>query len=440
MKHPEWLIQQLDQWQRDGVVSEESASKLRTWAERELKSDSGGSKAAQVLVGGLGALMVGAGPLAIIAHNWDMIPRGARLAGSFALMALAQLFLAWTLKRGKRAAGWVKEVAAMLVVLTVGGCLAMVSQIYSLGGSWTTLLLVWVIIVSPVLWVTFSYSAALFHLVASATWALAEGADFVGRGDSWWFLVLLALFLPWWPGWKLSRKVLPSGMRWAVTLAVLAGFLAMTFDSAALHDSEASAWWGAMLVACVLLLFPLNEAGSREGLMRKPQVFVGGWMLLGLAFTHGISIGEYATVSKSIAAALSQLWCQLLLAVAVGFAVMAVRARRWGVLAVATLALTPVLAAVADGDSDALSWLFTAHLFLIGVALIGAEFVGRPGAPRLGAMIIAIIILMRMADSELPLLLKAVLFILIGIGFIVFNVMWGRGAKALAQQATEVQS
>jgi len=440
MKHPEWLIKQLDQWQRDGVVPGDSASRLRTWAENQLKGDPGGSKAAQVIVGGLGALMVGAGVLAIIAHNWDMIPRGARLMGAFALMALAQGFLAWVLNRGEAASGWVKEVAAILVVLTVGGCLAMVSQIYQMGGHWTTLLLVWVVIVSPVLWVTSSTGVALFHLAASATWVWGEVDSSSGRGGVWWFLVLLVLFFPYWPGWKFSRKVLSSGMRWAVTLSVLSGFLAITFDSASAHGSDASGWWGAMLVACVLLLFPLGEEGSREGLMRKPQVFVGGWMLLGLAFTHGVSIGRYATVSKSIGDALSQPWILLLLAVAVVFAVLAVRVKRWGVLAVATLVLTPLLAAVADGDSDVLSWLFTAHLFAIGAALIGAEFAGRPGAPRLGAMIIALIILMRMADSELPLLLKAVLFIVIGVGFIVFNVMWGRRARAMAKIKAEAKS
>jgi len=440
MKHPEWLIKQLEQWQSEGVVSEDSAANLRRWAEDQLKGDPGGSKAAQVIVGGLGALMVGAGVLAIIAHNWDMIPRGARLMGAFALMALAQGFLAWVLKKGGAASSWVKEVAAVLVVLTVGGCLAMVSQIYQLGGHWTTLLLVWVVIVSPVLWVTCSTGVALFHLAASAIWAWGAVDSTSPQGGTWWFLVLLALFVPYWPGWKFLRKTLSSGMRWAVTFSVLAGFLAMTFDSAAAHGGDVTGWWGAMLVACVLLLFPLDEKGSYEGLTRKPQVFVGGWLLLGLAFTHGISIGEYATVSKSIGQALSQPWNLILLAVVVVFAVLAVRAKRWGVLAVATLAVTPLLAALANGDSDVLSWLFTAHLFAIGAALIGAEFLGRPGAPRLGAIIIALIILMRMADSELPLLLKSVLFIVIGVGFIVFNVMWGRRARASAKIRTETKS
>ncbi len=440
MKHPEWLINQLEQWQSEGLVSEDTAAKLRCWAGDQLKKDTGGSKVAQVIVGGLGALMIGSGVLAIIAHNWDMIPRGARLAGAFALMALAQLFLAWVLKRGETVNGWVREVAGIMVVLTVGGCLAMVSQIYQLGGHWTTLLLVWVVIVSPVLWVTCSTGVALFHLAASAAWAWGAVDAFSGQGDAWWFLALLALFIPYWPGWRLSRKTLSAGMRWALTLSVLTGFLAMTFDSASAHGGDVTGWWGAMLVACVLLLFPLDEKASFEGLMRKPQVVVGGWLLLGLAFTHGISIGEYATVSRSLGQALSQPWNLLLLAVVVAFAVVAARARRWGVLAVATLVVSPLLATVAKGDSDALSWLFTAHLFAIGSALIGAEFLGRPGAPRLGAMIIALIILMRMADSELPLLVKALLFIVIGVGFIAFNLMWGRRTRVNAKTQTETKS
>lgn len=435
MKHHEWLIRQLDALKREGVLADDAAERVRAWAlEKRSSEESGGSKLAQVVVGGLGALMVGAGLLAIIAHNWDMIPRGMRLAGAFAVMALAQGFLGWTLKRGELATAWVKEVAAMLVMLTSGGCLALVSQIYNLGGDWPDFLLAWVVLNVPVIWASLSHGVVLFHLTATAIWALAQGFESSISGRAWYYLPLFASLLPYWPGLRLARRDLPTGMRWAVTLSALAGLMAVSMD-AANHDANITqVWWLSGLVATVLLLFPLSHEAAHEGLTRKPQVLVGGWMLFGLAFAHSNTARLLGRVTESLGAASALPWFWVLAAVTVVFAVLALRAQRWGVLAIASLVLTPLLVVLTGGDSDVLSWMFTGHLFLIGVALIGAEFVGRPGAPRLGAMIIALLILMRMADSELPLLLKSVLFMIIGIGFIAFNIVWSKRRRALKQK------
>lgn len=432
MKHHEWLIRQLDAWKREGLLADDAAERLRAWAlEKRVTDEGGGSKLAQIVVGGLGALMIGAGLLAIIAHNWDMLPRGVRLAGAFALMGGAQAFLASVLKRGESASAWVRETAAMLVMLTSGGCLALVSQIYNLGGDWPDFLLAWVLLNVPVIWASLSHGVVLFHLTASAIWAVAQAVDGLGTGKAWLYLLLVAALLPYWPGWKFSRSVLPMGMRWAMTLSALAGLMAISVDFSSFERSPMEVWWMCGLIATLLLLFPVSGEAAREGLWRKPQVLVGGWMLFGLAFTHSNTARLLGRVVESLGAACALPWFWVLAAACVAFALMAVRAGRWGVLAVASLVLTPFLAGLTGGDSNVLSWMFTAHLFLIGVALIGAEFLGRPGAPRLGAMIIALLILMRMADSELPLLLKALLFMVIGAGFIAFNITWSKHRKAL---------
>ena len=66
------------------------------------------------------------------------------------------------------------------------------------------------------------------------------------------------------------------------------------------------------------------------------------------------------------------------------------------------------------------------HLLLIGVLLIGLDFTGRRGSPRLGATLICALIIARMFESELSLLVKGLVFIVVGIAFLAFNILMSR--------------
>ena len=60
-------------------------------------------------------------------------------------------------------------------------------------------------------------------------------------------------------------------------------------------------------------------------------------------------------------------------------------------------------------------------LLATAVALIALEFLGMQGAARIGAALITILVILRMADADLSLLVKGVAFIVIGCGFLAFN-------------------
>ena len=83
-----------------------------------------------------------------------------------------------------------------------------------------------------------------------------------------------------------------------------------------------------------------------------------------------------------------------------------------------------------------LSWLATLHLAVIGITLIVLEFAGKKGAPRLGALLLSVLIIARMADSHFSLLAKGVAFIGVGVAFLAFNILMSRLLKQ--KQATLV--
>jgi Predicted membrane protein (DUF2157) len=431
MSHYRWLIDQIPEWEKSGLLPPDVAARMRAFAEGKSQTDGkGDSRVAQIAMGSLGALLVGAGVLALIAHNWDRVPRGVRITGSFVLMAMAQGLVAWVIHQGTGAPRWIKEAGGLFLVLAAGGCLALVSQIYNMGGDWPDFVFVWLLLAMPVMWVLGAHSCALFHLVCITVWTAS-------RMDGWalrpWhdspllYPILLAATLIYWPGVERPRPVLPNGVRAIATLSALVGFCALADYAVRLRGGGSAGMWLFMLTFANVAMLPLSRVGIEERTARKPQVVLGGLGLLGMGFFYSTEWGA-RELGRKLQESANTPWCWVLIALFVIFAVVALFQRRWAVVAIGTLALVPLLSLAMmklDAKPD-LSWAFTIHLFLIGLVMILAEFFGSKGSPRFGALLITLLILVRMADSELPLMTKAIVFIVMGVAFIGFNIGWSR--------------
>lgn len=436
MSHYRWLIEQIPEWEKSGLLPSEVAGRLRAFAGEREKTETDGkgeSKVAQIVMGVLGALLVGAGLLALIAHNWDRVPRGVRITGSFAIMALAQGLVAWVIHKGTAAPRWIKEAAGLFVVLAAGGCLALVSQIYNMGGDWPDFLFVWLLLVMPVMWALRVHSCALFHLVCITVWTASRMDGWVlhpWHDSPWLYPVLLAAALPYWPGLERPRPALPNAVRWAAAVSALVGFCALASYSIRQEKGDGEQWLFMLTFANVAML-PLSRAGVDERASRKPQVILGGLGLLVMGFMCSTEWGARAMVTDLDEAA-STTWTWVLVGLLVAFAVVAMLRRRWAVVAIGSLSLVPLLSLAAHqfNAKPDLSWPFTIHLFLIGLVMVLAEFFGAKGAPRFGALLITVLIIVRMSDSELSLITKSVVFIVTGLAFIGFNIGWSRWKKA----------
>jgi hypothetical protein len=116
--------------------------------------------------------------------------------------------------------------------------------------------------------------------------------------------------------------------------------------------------------------------------------------------------------------------------VLVGFSLHACARRRWAVLAIASVALLPLISVpfvgLGETGSSLLSWLATLHLAVIGITLIILDFIGKRGASRLGALLLSVLIIARMSDSHFSLLAKGLAFIAVGVAFLAFNFFMSR--------------
>lgn len=425
--HHRWLHDQLPQWERDSLVTAETAATLR---QRHPVDDSQPG-VAQLIMGALGAMLIGAGLIAVIGYNWDDFTRPVRLLFAFLPLLGSQIFSFIVLRKGDSAVAWVRETAAMLQTMATGACIALVSQIYNLGGQWPDFLYAWFLLSLPLVWLMRSTSVAIFYLIAIAEWSIHQ----CDVGKVWhhspliYPLLLLGLF-PFWPGLRLD-KPLSVTLRWIMALSAVFGLGAAAYFATQQHFDRS---WGheeaffalGAFTAAAMALFPLSPNALAAPSRHKPQIVLGFLYLLVFGITNTF-LSSGAEIVKGYAAAAKMPWAWVLIAIAAVFAFHALRTHRWAVLAVSSITLVPLVGFVFGAKaSSAIPWLMTLHLLVLGITLIVLEFSGRRGAPRLGAALLSILLIARMCESDLSLLAKGLAFIVIGVAFLAFNIFMGR--------------
>lgn len=163
------LLKDIPELVKADVISEETGLKIATYY--ELKKQSAPNNLVVVL-GVLGALLVGSGIVLIVAHNWDELSRFVKTILSFLPLVLAQLICAYTLLKQKDNRVW-RECSSVLLFFTIGVCISLISQIYQIGGSMSGFLLTWMLLALPLVYLLSSSTVALL-CIAGFTWYACE--------------------------------------------------------------------------------------------------------------------------------------------------------------------------------------------------------------------------------------------------------------------------
>jgi uncharacterized membrane protein len=184
----------IDRWLEKGLIHESQRRAILA----ELESQSGGFGLGGVLAV-LGALLLGAAVITLIAANWDAIPRLGRVGIVIALIWLGYLGGAWRERAGDAI---FSQVFYLVAGAAFGGGIALVGQMYHLSGDTSDAALVWAlgVIIAAALLRSFSLSALAGGVGLLYLWtAVSE--------QSWhsthyiWVAPLMALVLgtiSWW--------------------------------------------------------------------------------------------------------------------------------------------------------------------------------------------------------------------------------------------------
>jgi len=124
----QWLYGELPSLVSQGVLTPDSGDRLRAHygpAEPERPA-----RLAVIIFGVLGALLIGAGVILVLAHNWEDLSRPVRAVLSFLPLVLAQGFGVWTVARRPQSLAWREGVGAMLFLM-IGASISLVAQTYN---------------------------------------------------------------------------------------------------------------------------------------------------------------------------------------------------------------------------------------------------------------------------------------------------------------------
>ncbi|NJM55816.1 MAG: DUF2157 domain-containing protein [Verrucomicrobiae bacterium] len=147
-----------------------------------------------VILGAIGAVLVGAGVILLLAANWADIPRGVKLASALALLVGAH-FAGWWLSRGGNHPVVAQAMHLIGSILFLAN-IALIGQVYHLSSRPANAILLWLVGIAGLPWLLRSRAQQVLTLFAFGLWfgmALPEARGWVPANDDRQLFVVYAL-------------------------------------------------------------------------------------------------------------------------------------------------------------------------------------------------------------------------------------------------------
>ena len=176
-----------------GLITAEQAERIRAeYTGSGVPEDRKGQRMTAVL-GTVGAALIGLGLVLLVAHNWDGLPRGVRALLAVLPVLAGQAIVAFGLWRRPGRTAWT-EGGSVFLAAAVGACLAIIAQLFHLGGALHDFVLLWSVLILGLCYVPGSAVVGL-GVLGLITWQ----AVLVRMEDDtlpWAWALLLMAFLP----------------------------------------------------------------------------------------------------------------------------------------------------------------------------------------------------------------------------------------------------
>ncbi len=424
-KAVQWLYRELPDLVKKGILPQEAADKLRSHYGEIKSADK--KWFVLILCGVLGALLIGLGIILLFGHNWEELSRPVRAVLSLLLLVIGQALALWVLLKRPTSHAF-KEGTAIFLSLMVGASIALISQTYNIPGDTADFILSWMLLIVPLVYLMEATIPAAIYVAGITSWA---GHFWDSPLQAVLFWPLLAVIVPHFI-WSLRQE------KYTIRAAILALVIAISACFGA-GFSLGRTWSGSWIViysSIIALFYLLGEWEFKKVSTnwQRPFRILGGlgvfimMFLLTFRFPWESVAGRYhyAENEASFWTALPDYFLTLLL---VGAALLMFfeYAKRKDLMK-ALFGALPLLALVGyafGGTSVAFSMLlFNVYLFIVSVTrlMIGIRN-NNLGVINTGMFMLAALILARFFDSEINFVIKGLVFISIGIGFLVTNVV-----------------
>ncbi len=422
-KHLGWLYDELDGLIEEGVITEETARRLRAHY-GELPAGRW-QYAALAISGVLGALLVAAGIVLLLAHNWQGLPRPLRVGVALAPLLVAQALCGWVLLRRRGSVAW-REGSGTALCAGVFLAVSLIGQTYQIPGDPADLLLTCSLLVIAGVYLLDSFVVALLYVVAITFWAgLARHVP--GHAPGFWPLAALVAPYLWRRGRREHYGAPTAFLFWGTAVCATFG-LGLAFDHA----------FGGVWIVAYSAMFALMHLGGRrrapegESFWRAPFKTAGalgiGVVSLILTFEAPWQDVWQARVAGPFAwpAAVDCAVTGLLLVGVVLLLTPALTRRTGGALyGAAPLLAVCALAAIALCDAyGAVMVAYNIYLFALGIGTLARGLRDERIATANGGLgLLVMLIVARFFDAEVSFTVRGVAFTAVGIGFLIANLL-----------------
>ena len=423
-----WLYRELAELVGQGVIQSQVAERIRQhYGETEMAGRAA-KRWAIVLFSILGAVLIGGGIILLFAHNWRELSRPMRAAISVAPLAITAALGAWLLWTERDSTAW-REGVATAQTLAIGSSIAMVSQTYNLGGRFDEYMLTWALLALPIAYLLRATLPMLLYLVGIVVWT---GSVTNPAWSGLWYFPLLGAALPyvWWTGRANRYHPRPMLLWWVLAITVCIG---VGFSADKVYGKLVP--WPVLFGGLfgVSYLIGVRWWGEASAAWQRPLQPVGALAAVGLALVLSFGNEGSHTIWNYHWKDVHFLRVGLQLAVAAIFPIAAMalwagswRRQAWSEVLLGSVSVLTAIGWIAMmGEVEVISAvLFNLYLFVLGIGTLVIGFRNRRlGTVNAGMAVLAAVILCRFFDGDLNFLLRGTAFIVIGIGFLMTNLM-----------------
>ncbi len=424
-KMVQWLYQQLPELVSKGVLSQASADGLRAHYGDAKGMDK--KWLVIMLCSVMGALLIGLGVILLFAHNWEDLSRPVRAVFSLLPLMVGQALAMWVILK-KPSSQAFKESSAIFLSLMVGSSMALIGQTYNIPGDTPAFLLTWMLLIVPLVYFLEATIPAVIYVVGISAWA---GHFWDDPLQAVLFWPLLGVVVPYFI-WSLRQE--KYTLRAAV-LALAMGVGVLVGAGFTLGRTLPGSW--IFVYSSLITIFYLLGVWEFQGVStnwQRPFRVLGGIGVFIMMFTL-TQRDAWESMAKRYSFAPHDMlsWASvpdhvltfMLVSGALLLFIEYVKRQDWMRASFGALPLCALIGYAMAGTSTVWPMLmFNVYVFFVSVfRLMAGMRTNNLGVINTGMFMLAALVLARFFDSDINFVIKGLVFIFIGIGFLVTNVV-----------------
>lgn len=422
-----WLYQELPRLIENGVLSQESAQKLQDYyGEVNPRSK---MQLALTIFAVVGAACIGLGIILLFAYNWDHLSKGGRTVLALAPLVISNLLCIWAVFKDKTSAS-IREGLSVFNMLSVGAAISLISQIYHMPGDIDSLLLVWMLLSMPLMYLMSSSLVAILYMAGITTWAAMSQ---IAGGHALLFWPLVACVFPLYLK-HLSKDRYSSISAWLSTAICICFSVAIGISL----EKVLPGLWVVVYSAFYVVLYLIAKLWFAEApsFWQNPFRNFGLWgvTILSYIFTFewvwdSIGWGYYRcgrSPFNEVAGVADYIIATILVVTAIILLVRCLKEKGCFEISLGVMPLLGILSYLLcgfGGNEFIGVWIFNLYVLYLGIINIVTGVKERNLLmTNAGTLILSVLIFTRFLDSSLGIIERGIVFIFIGTCFILSNV------------------